>query len=53
MWAVHDVMPILYGGAMLDVPLRIAQWKNVEELNAIFNGMHTLDYLHPAAEKPS
>ena len=54
MWAVHDVMPILYyGGAMPDVPLRIAQWKNVEEVNAIFSGIHTHNYLHPVAEKYS
>ena len=38
---------------MLDVALRIAQWKNVEELNAIFSGIHTLNYLHPVAERYS
>ena len=40
---------------MLDVPLRIAQWKNVdsEEVNVILNGIHTLNYLHPVAEKYS
>ena len=27
--------------------------KNVEELNAIFNGIHTLNYLHPVAERYS
>ena len=38
---------------MLDVALRIAQWKNVEELNAILNDIHTLNYLQPLAEKYS
>ena len=53
MWAVHDVMPIIWWSYARYVPLRVVQWKNVEEVNVIFSGIHTLDYLHPVAERYS
>ena len=44
-WAIHHII-----WAILDKPVRIAQWKDDEEDNAIFDNIYMLNDIHLAAE---